>query len=108
MEKIGLPLLRRAARISDPEGDRVDAMGAIHYQRGQWKEAAAAFEQSLSKQPGNRSRLLYFCSALSRAGETERADRVSHVRIIIEDGIGTPGDKVIAVYRHLQVIFLQK
>ncbi len=67
-----LTILRRAARISDPKGDRWEAMGAILYQRGRWQDAAEAFEHSLDKDPSNMSRLNFLCSSLARAGNHER------------------------------------
>ena len=68
-----LTLLRRAARGSDPKGDRAEALGMILYQRGLWAEAANALAGAFKLQPENMSRLFYCTDATARAGEWDRA-----------------------------------
>ena len=71
-----LTLLRRAARSSDPKGNRAEAMGMILYQRGRWAEAAEVLANALKLQPENMSRLFYCADAISRAGEWDNAMRI--------------------------------
>lgn len=66
-------LLRHAARNSDPQGQRTEAMGTIFYQAGRYQEAAEAFARSLPLEPANMGRLNYLCSALSRSGQWDKA-----------------------------------
>ena len=68
-----ITLLRRAARSSDPKGNRAEAMGMILYQRGMWAEAAEVLANAFKLQPENMVRLFYYTDAISRAGEWDNA-----------------------------------
>lgn len=68
-----LTLLRRAARSSDPKGNRAEAMGMILYQRGLWAEATEALAHALKMQPESMTRLFYCADATARAGEWDNA-----------------------------------
>jgi predicted Zn-dependent protease len=69
----GLPLLKRAAELSEANADILDSVGQMQRANGDYKDAALTYGQIILFQPGNHTARTRLADSLLRSGQAAQA-----------------------------------